>query len=70
MKPTLQQLASSRDPDHLLRKFGDNRQPPLPRARLGRDAAGVPGWFLPDPEHPGAFLQVVQLPNASTSKGP
>lgn len=67
MKPALQQLAPSRTPDHLLRRFGDSRRPPLPDARLGRDAAGVPGWFLPDPDRPGNFLQLVLCPVSSTS---
>jgi glutamate-1-semialdehyde aminotransferase len=34
-------------------------QPPVPGARLGRDAAGNPAWFLSDPAEPGKFLQVV-----------
>jgi hypothetical protein len=34
-------------------------QPPVPGARLGRDAAGNPAWFLSDPVQPGKFLQIV-----------
>ncbi|HVT34485.1 MAG TPA: amino acid adenylation domain-containing protein [Nevskiaceae bacterium] len=30
------------------------------QARLGRDAEGNPAWFVPDPEHEGAFLQLVE----------
>jgi len=33
-------------------------KPPVVGARLGRDPAGNPAWFLPDPERPGAYLQV------------
>jgi glutamate-1-semialdehyde aminotransferase len=32
--------------------------PPVAGARLGRDPAGNPAWFLPDPNRPGAYLQV------------
>jgi amino acid adenylation domain-containing protein len=34
-------------------------RPPVPGARLGRDAAGNPAWFLSDPVQPGKFLQVI-----------
>ncbi|MPR35960.1 polyketide synthase [Salmonirosea aquatica] len=33
-------------------------QPPVPGARLGRDKAGNPGWFLADPDKPGNYLQI------------
>jgi len=33
-------------------------EPPLPGARLGRDPAGRPAWFAPDPDRPGRYLQV------------
>ncbi|MCB9419418.1 MAG: amino acid adenylation domain-containing protein [Ardenticatenaceae bacterium] len=33
-------------------------QPPVPGARLGRDANGNPAWFVADPERPGKYLQV------------
>lgn len=29
-------------------------------ARLGRDANGNPGWFMPDPAQPGKYVQVQQ----------
>jgi acyl transferase domain-containing protein len=32
--------------------------PPVPGARLGRDAAGNEAWFVPDPNRPGKYLQV------------
>lgn len=32
--------------------------PPVPGAKLGKDANGKPGWFVPDPEKPGKYLQV------------
>jgi acyl transferase domain-containing protein len=32
--------------------------PPVPGARLGRDAQGRPAWFVPDPNRPGKYLQV------------
>jgi hypothetical protein len=33
--------------------------PPLPGARLGKDQAGRDAWFVPDPERPGKYLQVM-----------
>jgi glutamate-1-semialdehyde aminotransferase len=33
-------------------------QPPVPGARLGRDANGNPAWFVADPERSGKYLQV------------
>lgn len=33
-------------------------QPPLPEAKLGRDHAGNPAWFVADASQPGAFQQV------------
>jgi acyl transferase domain-containing protein len=33
-------------------------QPPVPGARLGRDPAGNPGWYVPDPERAGQYLRV------------
>lgn len=32
--------------------------PPLPGAKLGRDKDGKPGWFIPDTNNPGKYLQV------------
>jgi len=32
--------------------------PPRADARIGRDAQGNPGWFIPDPARPGKYLQV------------
>ncbi|WP_420466503.1 amino acid adenylation domain-containing protein [Panacagrimonas sp.] len=32
--------------------------PPQPGARVGRDADGVPAWFVPDPQRPGHYLQL------------
>jgi acyl transferase domain-containing protein/acyl carrier protein len=29
-----------------------------PQAKLGRDRAGNPAWFIPDPDRPGKYLQV------------
>ncbi len=33
-------------------------RPPVPGAKLGRDQAGNPGWFLVDPERAGKYLQI------------
>ncbi|MVN75041.1 amino acid adenylation domain-containing protein [Hymenobacter sp. HMF4947] len=33
-------------------------QPPVPGARLGRDRAGNPAWFVADPTQPGSHLQI------------
>jgi acyl transferase domain-containing protein/glutamate-1-semialdehyde aminotransferase len=32
--------------------------PPAPNARLGRNPAGQPGWYVPDPNRPGKYLLV------------
>ncbi|MFZ4394258.1 MAG: amino acid adenylation domain-containing protein [Kiritimatiellia bacterium] len=32
--------------------------PPVPGARLGRDPAGNPAWYITDPDHPGKYLKV------------
>ncbi|MBD2704307.1 amino acid adenylation domain-containing protein [Spirosoma sp. BT702] len=37
--------------------FVDN-VPPVSGARLGRDRAGNPAWFVPNPDQPGKYLQV------------
>jgi hypothetical protein len=34
----------------------DARRPPVPGARLGRDAGGVAAWFVPNPEEPGRYV--------------
>jgi hypothetical protein len=36
----------------------DADRPPVPGARLGRDADHNPAWFLPSPEQPGRYLLV------------
>jgi hypothetical protein len=36
----------------------DPAKPPVPGARVGKDPSGNPGWFIPDPERPGKYLQV------------
>lgn len=33
--------------------------PPVPDARLGRDKIGNPAWFLPDPDQPGKYVQIL-----------
>ena len=33
-------------------------RPPVPGARLGRDATGNPAWFLNDPVRPGRYVQL------------
>jgi acyl transferase domain-containing protein len=35
--------------------------PPQPGARLGKDRAGKPAWFVPDPDRPGKYLQMVEV---------
>jgi glutamate-1-semialdehyde aminotransferase len=34
-------------------------EPPVDGARLGKDASGAPAWFVPDPDRPGKYLQVI-----------
>lgn len=34
--------------------------PPVPGAKLGKDANGKPAWFIPDPERPGKYMQVMK----------
>jgi hypothetical protein len=36
----------------------DANKPPVPGARLGRDAEGNPAWFMPNPDSPGKFVKV------------
>ena len=36
----------------------DSNKPPVPGARLGRDANGKAAWFVPNPEQPGKYLLV------------
>ncbi|MDE1953040.1 MAG: amino acid adenylation domain-containing protein [Betaproteobacteria bacterium] len=36
----------------------DATRPPVPGARLGKDASGKPAWFVPNPAEPGRFLKV------------
>jgi amino acid adenylation domain-containing protein len=35
----------------------DASTPPVPGARLGRDPAGNPAWFVPNPADPGKYLR-------------
>jgi glutamate-1-semialdehyde aminotransferase/acyl carrier protein len=48
------------DGGFLVRRTGghEGEGPPVPGARLGRDANGNPAWFVPDPTRPGMFQQV------------
>ncbi|HEU4591744.1 MAG TPA: amino acid adenylation domain-containing protein [Steroidobacteraceae bacterium] len=39
-------------------KLFDANKPPVPGARLGRDANGNPGWFVANPDAPGKFMMV------------
>ena len=36
----------------------DASRPPVPGARLGRDAEGAPAWFVPNPLDPGKYLRL------------
>jgi hypothetical protein len=36
----------------------DADKPPMPGARLGKDAQGNPAWFVPNPDVPGKYLKV------------
>jgi hypothetical protein len=36
----------------------DAANPPVPGARLGRDADGKPAWFVPNPDAPGKYVKV------------
>ena len=37
----------------------NHAEPPVPHARLGRDEIGNPAWFLPNPDQPGKYVQVL-----------
>ncbi|MCX2479527.1 amino acid adenylation domain-containing protein [Pedobacter sp. MC2016-15] len=39
-------------------KKADMQEAPVAGARLGRDQAGNPAWFIADPENPSKYLQV------------
>ncbi|HVY25573.1 MAG TPA: amino acid adenylation domain-containing protein [Polyangiaceae bacterium] len=36
----------------------DPSSPPVPGARLGRDPAGNPAWFVPNPTNPGQYVKL------------
>jgi amino acid adenylation domain-containing protein len=36
----------------------DATKPPVPGARIGKDPAGNPAWFVPNPDSPGKFLRL------------
>jgi len=40
------------------KRMFDASKPPVPGARLGKDAEGNPAWFVPNPEVPGKYLKV------------
>jgi glutamate-1-semialdehyde aminotransferase len=40
----------------------DASRPPVPGARLGRDADGSLGWFVPNPASPGKYMKVETRP--------
>ncbi|MGF7218771.1 amino acid adenylation domain-containing protein [Spirosoma lacussanchae] len=42
----------------LLQVYNQADKPPIPKARLGRDQQGNPGWFVTDPIQPGKFRQL------------
>ncbi|GHB61498.1 polyketide synthase [Persicitalea jodogahamensis] len=42
----------------MLPETDELNRPPAPGAKLGRDQAGNPGWFLADPDRPGKYLQI------------
>ena len=57
-------IPSDKNSDHFKVKSnghlqnGNGQHPPIPGARLGKDANGQTAWFIADPERPGKFLQV------------
>ncbi|WP_019991307.1 type I polyketide synthase [Rudanella lutea] len=46
-------------PKLAVRKKNKKSTPPIIGARLGRDEEGNPAWFVPDPERPTKFLQII-----------
>ena len=36
----------------------DPKNPPQANAKVGKDREGLPGWFVPDVQNPGQFIQV------------
>ena len=38
----------------------DANAPPVPGARLGRDEAGQPAWYVPNPDQPGKYVKMEQ----------
>ncbi len=36
----------------------DASKPPVPGARLGKDASGKPAWFVPHPDNPSKYMKV------------
>jgi amino acid adenylation domain-containing protein len=39
-------------------RIEDASAPPVPGARLGRDRAGNPAWYVPNPAEPGKYIQI------------
>jgi glutamate-1-semialdehyde aminotransferase len=52
-------LASNKNSTYSQNGQTGQEQPPVPGARLGKDAQGNPGWFIADPERPGKYKQVL-----------
>ncbi|MFV1872011.1 MAG: aminotransferase class III-fold pyridoxal phosphate-dependent enzyme, partial [Oleiphilus sp.] len=55
---TTQDVASSGISTKSQPQAYDMSQPPVPGARLGKDAQGKPAWFINDPENPGKFRMI------------
>jgi amino acid adenylation domain-containing protein len=51
-------LAGSNIPVTINGKYRIEETPPVPGARLGKDADGNPCWFISDPQRPGKFMKV------------
>ncbi len=57
LPPTLPATPPTEQPASALKALN---RPPAPGARLGRDAAGNPAWFMSDPGRPGRYVQLSQ----------
>lgn len=51
-------LVGAEIPKELNGKYSIQENPPVPGAKLGKDAEGNPCWFISDPQRPGKFMKV------------
>jgi hypothetical protein len=51
-------LLKGADNNHAVNGDLSYPEPPIPGARLGKDADNNPAWFIPDDKRPGKYVQI------------